>query len=577
MHRRNPLSHEATIRHMLGSQLPDSANNDQKHDQAAANRVGMLLQALNDVQNQFILDMDCPGIFDRLLNTLVSLTESEFGYLAEVVYGHDGRMRFRSRAISPIAPSEEMASFLDRCVSANRFAFKPDNLWGAVISGEKPVISNDSANDSQSGGVPSGHPRLRTFFGLPLHAGKRLVGIAGVANRPNGYDEEMVAFLQPYLATCAAIIAAHQSEERRRKAERALAESEARFRDLAELLPEIVYELDAYGRVVFLNRNGLESVGCQVMDLARGTDIRGFIIRGHHDRLNRNIRRVLAGEIIRPQEYLARRRDGTLLPVLSYSSPIWRDGKAVGIRGVCFDISERKRAEEQIRSSLEEKEVLLREIHHRVKNNLQVVSSLLCLQSGYAKDEEHEIMFQEAANRVRCMALVHEMIYQSENLAEVRAPDYVGALTDFLVSAVSLMPSRVRLHKEIQDIGLGIDTAFPLGLIVTELVSNSLKHAFPEGRAGWIRVSLRAINDRECEIVVADDGVGLKGPVNWDNPGSLGLDLVDSFVKQLEGDIDVSRDRGTEVRIRFRDWGLHGKRKRALRPSEEAVDKELLP
>ncbi len=216
------------------------------------------------------------------------------------------------------------------------------------------------------------------------------------------------------------------------------------------------------------------------------------------------------------------------------------------------EVSDRKKAEEEVKASLKEKEVLLREIHHRVKNNLAVISSLLVLQSGYATDESHRKMFEDAEARVRSMAMAHEKLYQSESLAALDIPEYVNGLADHLIDSTGLgYPLEIR--KDIEDVSFGIDTAIPLGFILTELLSNCLKHAFPDGREGEIRIVLRSVGAKEFELVVSDNGVGMPKDIDLENPESLGWDLVNAFAGKIEGAIEIRREEGTEVRIRFKE------------------------
>lgn len=212
-----------------------------------------------------------------------------------------------------------------------------------------------------------------------------------------------------------------------------------------------------------------------------------------------------------------------------------------------------KKAEAQIKASLIEKEVLLREIHHRVKNNLAVMQSMLRLQSRYAQSTEFSRMLEDAQNRIMSMALAHELLYQSQNLSDVNVGQYVGKLVHHLVASLSEVGGRVKITNEIQNVNLGIDIAVPLGFILTELISNCLKHAFPEERCGEISVSLQTVGDKEFELRVHDDGVGMAADIDTEHPSAMGLDLVRIFVSQLSGTMEISREKGTDVRIRFRE------------------------
>jgi len=214
---------------------------------------------------------------------------------------------------------------------------------------------------------------------------------------------------------------------------------------------------------------------------------------------------------------------------------------------------ERKKAEERLRGSLDEKEVLLREIHHRVKNNLQIMSSLLRLQSRYVKDPDYRMIFQETENRILSMALVHEKLYQSDNLANLRLRDYIPGVLEQVMAGSRVSGAKVRLHTDLEDLPMGVGRALPIGFIVTELVSNCMKHAFSGAGAGDIHVSFRRADDEKYVLTVRDNGVGLPEHIGLEHPETLGLRLVRIFVKQVEGTLAISRDNGTEFSIFLSD------------------------
>jgi len=209
--------------------------------------------------------------------------------------------------------------------------------------------------------------------------------------------------------------------------------------------------------------------------------------------------------------------------------------------------------QQDLKASLEEKEVLLKEIHHRVKNNLQVISSLLKLQSGYVEDERYIEMFKESQGRVRSMALVHERLYQSGDLARIDLAGYIEDLGRQLLRSYGSEAARVAVKAEVEDIRLGVDQAIPCGLIINELVSNCMKHAFPQGEGGEIRIAMRQVGEDEVELEVSDNGIGLPESVGVRNAETLGLRLVSMLAEdQLVGEIKVDRGKGTRFRIGFR-------------------------
>lgn len=208
-------------------------------------------------------------------------------------------------------------------------------------------------------------------------------------------------------------------------------------------------------------------------------------------------------------------------------------------------LSESRKAKDVLRSSLNEKEILLREIHHRVKNNLQVISSLLSLQSRSLNDEKMKKVFEESGNRIKAMALIHERLYSTDDLSTIQFADYAKQLAKDLFQAFGLHAENIRLSVKAEDVELNIDQAIPLGLIMSELISNSCKYAFPDGRVGEIVVGLVAGNP--LELFVKDNGVGLPANFRWEHAETLGLRLVKILSQQLRGNVTVESDHGGTV------------------------------
>ena len=210
------------------------------------------------------------------------------------------------------------------------------------------------------------------------------------------------------------------------------------------------------------------------------------------------------------------------------------------------------RSEKAMRASLREKEVLLKEIHHRVKNNLQVISSLLNLQARYLPDRAAREIFRASQHRVQSIALVHEKLYQSADLSHVDFNDYTATLIENLFETFDAGQRGIAKTIDIRDIRLSVDIAIPCGLIVNELVTNALKHAFPGGREGTVRVILREGADGALDLTVGDDGVGMPAGMDPRKTSSLGLDLVFTFADQLDAEVEIGRQGGSSYRFRFR-------------------------
>jgi len=218
-----------------------------------------------------------------------------------------------------------------------------------------------------------------------------------------------------------------------------------------------------------------------------------------------------------------------------------------------YEINDRKQAEKQLTASLKEKELLLQEIHHRVKNNMQVISSLLKLQAATIEEETLRSAFRDSEHRVRAMSLVHEKLYQSKDFTHVPFRDYLTSLIRYLYQSYTPKAGTIELVTEIEDLPLTITHAIPCGLIVNELLSNALKHAFPGERTGTITLSLHSPEPHTYELTVSDDGIGIPDEIDPKTTKTLGLHLVSILVEdQLKGEIEVEREGGTRVRIRFK-------------------------
>ncbi len=218
-----------------------------------------------------------------------------------------------------------------------------------------------------------------------------------------------------------------------------------------------------------------------------------------------------------------------------------------------IDITERKRAEEYVAASLAEKELLLKEIHHRVKNNMQIISSLLHLQSSRIRDSETALALKESEQRVKSMAMIHEALYRSDDLAQIDFERYIHDLVRNILVSFGSTSNKVSLNVNIRERYLDIAIAIPCALIINELVSNSVKHAFPDNRQGEIEISLLAINEDTLELCVSDNGIGVPDDFHLNESESLGLKLVTRLVEmQLNGTLSLERNEKTEYLIRFK-------------------------
>jgi len=235
-----------------------------------------------------------------------------------------------------------------------------------------------------------------------------------------------------------------------------------------------------------------------------------------------------------------------------YLNPIFGiDGNVVEVSGIGHDITEKKLSEGKIKQSLKEKEVLLKEVHHRVKNNLQVISSILNLQSSYVKDKKVIEMLRESQNRIKSMSFIHESLYQTKDFSNINFSEYVINLSKNLLHSYRAYEGNIDLKLEVDKIFLNLDLAIPCGLIINELVSNAFKYAFPDQRNGFILISVKQRKDI-IAVEIKDNGIGLPDTVDYRNTQSLGLQLVITLVEQLNGEINLSGPHGTKYTIKFK-------------------------
>jgi PAS domain S-box len=271
------------------------------------------------------------------------------------------------------------------------------------------------------------------------------------------------------------------------------------------------------------------------------------------DKLKMVHKRCLTGDSERCEEDMLVRADGTIIWVKWEVIPWYSSSGSIGgIMIFSEDITESKIAENDLKKSLEEKEILLKEIHHRVKNNLQIISSLLALQTNYVDNDKTKNVLYESQNRIKSMAIVHEMLYQSNDLATINFSNYIESLVNDLFYSYGAKDN-IELIIDFEQVLLNIETAIPCGLIISELVSNSLKYAFPNNIPGKLMVTLYS-NDNEFELIISDNGAGLPERIDFKNiESSLGLQLVNMLVKQLDGSIKLDKIKGTKFIIKFKE------------------------
>jgi PAS domain S-box-containing protein len=336
-----------------------------------------------------------------------------------------------------------------------------------------------------------------------------------------------------------------------KQAEEELRKTRNYLRSIIETDPACVKLLSPDGTLLDINPAGLAMVEADSLDVVKGHAVAGLVLPEYREAFTSLIAGTfegMAGKI----EFEMNGLKGRRLWLETHAVPI-RDakGEIFASLGITRDITERKHAEDRMLAALAEKEILLKEIHHRVKNNLQVVASLLDLQSQTIEDAQTRLLFGESQRRIEAMSLIHENLYRSKDLAKIDFKEYVDDLTANVLALHTGWQEQITFQNDIRGVALGVEKAIPCGLIINELVTNALRHAFTGREKGALSVCMHSADDGMHSLSVSDDGTGFPEHLDFRNTKSLGMQLVISLVTQLGGAIELQRGSGTAFTITF--------------------------
>lgn len=364
------------------------------------------------------------------------------------------------------------------------------------------------------------------------------------------YNERLINKLENRILQLQEVNQALKNEvQERKRLMKELEKSEMNYRELVETINDVIFILNEDGTVTYISPV-IEHISDYRQDDFLGQNFSQFVHPDDMDELELSMQRALAGDL-EPSEFRIFDKNGDIKYVRTSSRPFVSKGRVMGLRGVLVDITQRKTDEEAIKKSLQEKEVLLREIHHRVKNNLQIISSLLHLQELSVEEEEIVGLLKESEGRVKSMAMIHEKLYQSPSFTHINFKEYLLKLLSDIFYSYGIPPTgTIKSDLKIDDLNINIDTAIPLGLIINELVTNSVKYAFPEGK-GNIKIEFKSLPGRMV-LIIADNGIGLPKDADPESE-TLGLKLVHTLVKQLDGKLEINVNDGTEFIITFKE------------------------
>ncbi len=391
------------------------------------------------------------------------------------------------------------------------------------------------------------HPTLRgSFFtnpvSRPMGAGRDLYGL-----KKDGSEFPIEIGLNPIQTDEGPMVLSAIVDISSRK------RLEERFRQVVESAPNAMVMINPQGHIEMVNAQTERVFGYERQELL-GKAIEMLVPERFRER-HPTLRGSFFGKpLSRPmgagRDLYGLKKDGTEFPIEIGLNPIQTEEGTMVLSAI-VDISDRKHKEERIHGALKEKDVLLGEIHHRVKNNLQIVHSLLGLQSSSITDEVVVSMLRESQNRIRSMALIHQTLYESKDFARVDFRNFLESLVPTLISSYGVNAERIALELKSIEVLLPINTAIPCGLIVNEIIANSLKHAFPNDRTGKIMIDLSHVDASNVRLVVSDDGIGIPESKNLEDGATLGLQLVTMLVDQLGGTLAIQRARPTQFEILF--------------------------
>ena len=550
---------DGTVTGMIGYSLDIT---ERRQQEATLLTQRKITNAIAQAQSEFIQGARRDTSFDTLLYDILELTASQYGFIGEVLSTPEGDPYLKTFAITNIAWDESTRSYYETNAPAGMEFFNLDTLFGAALRTGEPVIANDPASDPRSGGLPAGHPPLNAFLGIPIHRDGQFKAMVGIANRPGGYTREILGLLHPILVTIGQLAEAGQVQDALRDSERRLGLVFNAASDLQCLFRpgeggDWVYEAANRSYMDYLR-----SVSAECPD-----DVAGWTRRKLFALLK--VPRE-ATEVERPyyEEVWETRRTA------HYDVPInTSEGRrhfevalepVLDERGNCThvlwsgrDVTEYVRARQDAERSLREKETLLKEIHHRVKNNLQIISSLLNLQAHSIEDDAVRMVFEESKNRVSTMALIHEKLYRTEDLARINFADYLRSLMDTIATGYVSDDRPIGLEVDADEFTLDIDTVIPCALIVNELISNAMKHAFRDGppvggAPPKVCVRLGEAEKGHYTLRVRDNGSGFPDGLDVEHSETLGLQIVNALTQQLDGQVEWHNDGGAVIALHWR-------------------------
>jgi PAS domain S-box-containing protein len=446
-----------------------------------------------------------------------------------------------------------MREIFDECRVADKSIVFPRSSWGGIwgeaLQHGRSVLSNSA------GTFPAGHIPIDRALFAPVIDGRKVIGLVGVASRSEDYSEHDRVVIETIARHAGPILNARLErdaiETSRARVQSELSDSERRYRAVVDQQTELVLRFMEDGTITFVNDALCRYAGMTREEVV-GERFHRFVSDEVAEQTERHLSTLNRDAPVGENEIEWRAPDGSTRCLDWINHALYDDdGRLIEYQAVGRDITARRRAEQKLKEALAQKEILLREVHHRVKNNMAVISSLLNLQAEGVTDPAAIAVLRSMGDRIRTMALVHDQLYRTGDFVNVDLGGYIASVTDAMFQAHSRRADQVTIRTEVADVTLEIDKAIPCGLILSELISNSLKHAFPGDRRGEILVVLDETPDGALELMVKDDGVGSPTDEVFRASSGFGLEMVVLLVKQLGGAIELSCREGMEAIVRF--------------------------
>ncbi len=500
----------------------------EKHSRMGKESTLAMLNDLWDVAK--IPDGDLKSICDHILTTIVRITKSRYGFY--------GFINDDETEMTIYSWSGEAMKDCSMAQKPEKYKISDCGIWAEAVRLRSDLIINDySADHTAKKGYPAGHVKLENIMVMPVFVEGKIKSVAAVANSDSGYNDSDKMSLKIFTTNIYSVILKKQIEER-------LRDSEIKLKAMINSTTDGVCMMTLDGIVIESNKTLADRFGVTTEELS-GSDIYSFFKPDIAAS-----RRKIIEEIIRTglPAVFEDVRDGIYLE--SHMYPVKNSaGELISIANFSRDVTENKESFKKIQSLLKEKELLLHEVHHRIKNNMSTISGLLMLQAASMSDSTAVTALNDARSRVQSMMIMYDKLYRSEDYRKMSVKEYFEKFIDEIY-VIFENSRQVRIEKDIQDFILDTKILFPLGIIINEIITNSFKYAFSGGREGVINVSVKKMND-EITISIKDNGAGVPEKVLSSKTGGFGLNLVSALTGQIGGTVKITNDNGTKVEIVF--------------------------